>query len=88
VRFDRFPFFSLFEGIVISGLEGMAKPDREIFELLCHRFGLESRTTLFIDDTIANVQAATALGMATVHYESSAGLRDRLVELDLLSGGS
>jgi 2-haloacid dehalogenase len=88
VRFERFPFFGLFDGIVISGLEGVAKPDREIFELIIERFGLDAAATVFIDDKVGNLRPASALGMATVHYESSGGLRRSLRALGLLGGPS
>jgi 2-haloacid dehalogenase len=86
LRFERFEFFTLFDGIVISGQEGTAKPDRAIFELLCRRFELEPGKTLFIDDSLGNVRAASALGMATVHYRSPGDLRDCLRDLGLLPG--
>jgi 2-haloacid dehalogenase len=85
-RFKRFPFFGLFDGIVISGLEGVAKPDPEIFELLLDRFGLAPGATVFIDDNIGNLRPASDLGMATVHYESPDGLRRSLETLGLLPG--
>jgi 2-haloacid dehalogenase len=88
LRFERFPFFALFDGIVISGAEGMAKPDREIFELLLGRFDLTAGSTLFIDDNVGNIQAASALGMPTVHFESADALRRSLRAFGLLSGGS
>jgi len=88
LRYERFEFFGLFAGIVISGLEGVAKPDPEIFELLLDRFGLETATTLFIDDNIGNLQAASALGMATAHYESPDGLRRSLRAAGLVLGVS
>lgn len=87
LRFERFGFFGLFDGIVISGFERVAKPDREIFELLLDRFGLDAGTTLFIDDNIENLAPAQALGLATVHFRSSEGLRRSLRALDLLPGG-
>ena len=40
VRRARFPFMNWFDAHVISGLEGVAKPDRRIFEILLHRHGL------------------------------------------------
>jgi 2-haloacid dehalogenase len=87
LRYERYPFFTLFDGIVISGVEGMAKPDREIFELVLGRFGLRAESTLFIDDNAANIEAASALGMPTVHFESAAGLRRSLRGFGLLPGG-
>jgi 2-haloacid dehalogenase len=87
LRFERFEFFRQFAGIVISGVEGVAKPDREIFEILLERFGLDARTTLFIDDNEANLHPASALGMATVHYRSAEGLRRSLRSVDLQPAG-
>jgi 2-haloacid dehalogenase len=87
LRYERYPFFTLFDGIVISGLEGMAKPDREIFELLLGRFGLRAGSTLFIDDKVGNIEAASALGMPAALFESSDGLRRSLRALGLLPGG-
>jgi 2-haloacid dehalogenase len=86
LRFERFPFFGLFEGILISGQEGLAKPDDEIFELLIDRFGLNPSTTVFIDDNAGNLQPAAALGMPTILFQSPAGLRRSLCELGLLGG--
>ena len=40
IRRARYPFMGWFDGHVISGLEGVAKPDRRIFEILLHRHGL------------------------------------------------
>jgi hypothetical protein len=34
IRSARFPFMTWFDGHVISGLEGVAKPDHRIFEIL------------------------------------------------------
>ncbi len=65
----------------------MAKPDRQIFELLLGRFGLRAGSTLFIDDNRANIEAASALGMPVVHFESAAGLRRSLRAFGLLPGG-
>jgi 2-haloacid dehalogenase len=83
LRFEQFAFFRLFSGIVISGMEQMAKPDREIYELLLDRFGLESESTLYIDDNAGNLEPASALGMSTVHYQSPESLRRSLVDAGL-----
>src|SRR5262245_22157659 len=40
LRRSRYPFFRHFDGCVISGIEGMAKPDRRIFEMLLSRYDL------------------------------------------------
>lgn len=60
----RFDVFDLFDGIVVSGEIGMAKPEPAIFHHLLDRHGLAARECLFIDDAPANVAAARAIGMA------------------------
>ncbi|HEY7948154.1 MAG TPA: HAD family phosphatase [Acidimicrobiales bacterium] len=87
VRRRRFAFFDLFDGIVISGVEGVAKPDPVIFELLLRRYGLDAGATLFIDDNAENLAPASALGMSTVLFQSPEGLRRSLRHMDLLPAG-
>jgi 2-haloacid dehalogenase len=88
LRAARFDFFGQFTGVVISGQEKVAKPDREIFVLLLDRFGLDPATTLFIDDSIDNLRPAAELGMATVHFRSPQALRQALGSAGLLTAGS
>ena len=71
----HFPFLKSFEGIVVSGREGVLKPDLAIYELLCRRHGLEAADCLFIDDSAANVAAARAAGMRAHHFSRPEGLR-------------
>ena len=84
LRFRRFPFLGWFDGTVVSGLEGIAKPDPEIFLRLLDRFGLTGSRTLMIDDRLENLVVAEQLGMPTIHFHSSQQLRDRLESLWLL----
>jgi 2-haloacid dehalogenase len=77
-RLERYPFLSWFDGYVISGLEGVGKPDERIFRRLLERFGLEASRTLFIDDGAANVEAARSAGMRAVLFDSPDQLRARL----------
>ena len=85
-RRERYPFLRWFDGTVVSGFEGVAKPDPRIFELLLERFGLDPARTLLIDDSRTNVQAARAAGMQAVEFESPASLRRQLEGLGLLDG--
>ena len=80
----RFDFLDWFEGIVISGDVGVNKPDRRIFEHLVERFRLDPAATLFIDDSPANVRAATALGFRTIRFTDATALRLELVRVGLL----
>jgi len=78
LRRARYPFFDLFDGCVISGIEGVAKPDQQIFEILLERHQLDPRRTAFIDDSPRNIAAAQALGIEAVPFVSPAELRDDL----------
>ena len=83
-RRDRYPFLRWFDGTVVSGFEGVAKPDPRIFKLLLERFGLKAQTTLFIDDSAKNVAAARDVGMKAIKFESPEKLRECLEDAGLL----
>ncbi|WP_319633680.1 HAD family hydrolase [Pelagibius marinus] len=80
----RFPVFDRFSGLVISGEEGMKKPDRRIYELLIERFGLAPARTLFIDDRADNTQAARAAGWQALRFTSAGQLARDLEAVGLL----
>ena len=79
----RFPFLRGFEGVIVSGREGVTKPGAAIFRLLLERYGLAARDCVFIDDMPANVEAARALGFHALRYTDPATLRAELAELGL-----
>jgi 2-haloacid dehalogenase len=83
-RRDRFPFLRWFDGTVVSGFEGVAKPDPRVFKLLLERFGLNAAGTLFIDDSSTNVAAARSVGMQAIEFQSPSELRKRLDAAGLL----
>ena len=85
LRLRRFGFLRWFDGHVISGLEGMAKPDPRIYRLLLDRYRLAAGDTLFIDDRADNVAAARAVGMCAVRFESPQVLRAQLESIGLLA---
>ena len=74
-----FPFLEKFDGVVVSGLEGLVKPDPRIFQLFCDRYGLAPESCVFIDDNLTNTVAAGALGMKTVHFKSPEQCRSELI---------
>lgn len=83
---QRFPFLGWFEGILVSGDEGMAKPDPEIFRLMASRYHLTPARTVFIDDAEKNVKGAHAEGWQTIHFTGAEALLGELQELGLLGG--
>jgi 2-haloacid dehalogenase len=74
----RFPFFDRFRGVVVSGREGVLKPDRAIFDLLVKRYDLQAADCLFVDDSKANVAGAKAAGMEAHHFQGAEGLEAEL----------
>ena len=80
----EYPFFELFDGMVISGREGVVKPDRAIFDLLCEKYDVTPAQSVFIDDSDANIAAATILGFDALLFESPERLRQQLTYRDLL----
>ncbi len=81
----RFPFVEWFAGIVVSGAEGIRKPDPRIYRLLLERYGLRPEATAFVDDVAENVAAADSLSMVGLHFRGGSGLRQDLVRLGLLA---
>jgi 2-haloacid dehalogenase len=80
----RFPFFSHFRDIVISGEERLMKPDAAIYRLCLERTGLDAGACIFIDDSAANVAAAAAIGIDAILFESPEQLSQALAERGLL----
>lgn len=83
---SRFDFLDLFDGIVVSGEERVAKPDPAIFRILVERHALEPAATVFVDDKRDNIEAAEAAGLRGVLFTDPAALRDDLRRLGLLGG--
>jgi FMN phosphatase YigB (HAD superfamily) len=69
--FKSLPDLSVFETLVISAEEGVAKPAMEIYRRTLERVGVTAAQTMFIDDMEENVVAARSLGMAGVVFENT-----------------
>lgn len=78
IALRRFPFLAWFEGIVVSGHEQLIKPDPAIFRLLIDRYQLAPASTVFIDDSLRNVEASIKEGLLGIHFQGAADLRARL----------
>lgn len=69
---------------VVSGQEGMIKPDPRIFWLLCTRAGVAPQDCVFIDDGPHNVDGARAAGMDGIHFTGPDALAAVLSDRGLL----
>jgi 2-haloacid dehalogenase len=86
VAIETFGFLEHFEGIVVSGDEGVGKPDPALFQILLDRYGLVPDETVFIDDSPVNIEAAAGLGLVALHFSGPDALRADLSRLGLLGG--
>lgn len=80
----RVPQLKRFRAVVVSGAEGLVKPDTAIFKVLIGRFDLDPGRTLFIDDSLVNIEAAASAGMRTHHFQGAGRARAALVDHGLL----
>ncbi|GAB4093714.1 HAD family hydrolase [Flaviaesturariibacter terrae] len=74
-----FPFLAWFDGIILSGAEGLTKPEPNIYLRLLQRYGLKAEHCVFIDDKEVNIATAAALGMDAIHFKNPEGLCRDLV---------
>jgi 2-haloacid dehalogenase len=79
----RFDFLELFEDILVSGEERLAKPDPRVFALLTERSGLPPGACVFVDDKPENVEAARAAGLDGIVFVDDGTLREQLRERGL-----
>jgi 2-haloacid dehalogenase len=81
---ERFGILKRFSDIVVSGEEGIVKPDPAIYTLACLRAGVEPSEAIFIDDSPPNAAAATDAGLTGLTFISAEQLRAELVGLGVL----
>jgi epoxide hydrolase-like predicted phosphatase len=72
-----------FDVQMFSAEEGMKKPDPAFYNLCLDRLRVSASKTLFIDDTLVNVEAARQLGIPSIHYTNKQ--RD-MAEIERLLG--
>lgn len=75
---ERFEFFKVFDGIVVSGQEKMRKPSADFYQIILNRYQLDPGKTIFIDDSLRNVQGAEAVGITGIHFHNPSQLKDEL----------
>lgn len=81
---ENYDFFQLFDGkIVVSGTEKLIKPDPEIWYVLLERYNLKPQESVFIDDSLKNIETARSLGFETVHITTETNLEKELIDLGI-----
>lgn len=77
----KFTWLQWFDGILVSGQEGMRKPFPEIYELLISRYNINKDKTVFIDDSVDNIEGGEAVGLKGIHFKNSEILIRQLSDL-------
>ena len=67
----KLPVDEIFEVVVDSAFVGIRKPERRIYELTLEQLGASPEAAVFIDDAEINCEAARALGMQAVLFDST-----------------
>jgi putative hydrolase of the HAD superfamily len=70
----QFAWIKDFDFVTFSGEVRLIKPDAAIYEHTLRGLGVQASEALFLDDREANVQAAQALGIRALRFQSAAKL--------------
>lgn len=74
-------FLPLVDGVVFSYEELVIKPDREIYDIICTRYGINPAEAVFLDDTERNIIAAREYGLHGIVFRNYEQGRSELEEL-------
>lgn len=69
-RFETGELDKYFDQVVASGDIGYAKPEAVAYEITADRLGVRCDECLFVDDREVFCEAARAVGMQAIHYQS------------------
>lgn len=71
-------FLKEMDGGIMSYREGMIKPNREIYQLLCDRYNINPKEAVFLDDNAANIKGAREFGLNAIHFKSYEQAKEEL----------
>ena len=75
---EHFGILQMIDRYVVSGAEGLVKPDHRLFQVLLDRYSLKAEECIFIDDNPDNVAAARDMGMEGIVFTDADTLRKQL----------
>ena len=81
----NFPFFSTFDGYILSYQHGAMKPDAKLYEVVERICGRQGEEILYLDDRLENVEAGAARGWQIILQESPEKTIPELQKLGLPS---
>lgn len=81
---ENFEFLHWFEGIVVSGIEKVRKPDPEFYQRLFDRYSVHPSRAILIDDNLKNVEGAEKLGLGGIHFHTPELLKEELRKREII----
>lgn len=84
IAYEKYDFFELLNGIVVSGDEKLIKPDPKLYQVLLDRYNLKANESLFIDDNLKNIETAQKMGFHTIHLTEDTDLEKEVKDMKLL----
>lgn len=82
---NNFPFFSNFDGYILSYEHGAMKPGAKLYEVVERASGCRGSEILYLDDRPENVEAGAARGWQVILQENPDKTRAGLTALGLLN---
>lgn len=80
---EKYDFWELFDGSVVSDDVHLLKPQPEIYLHLLDTYQLTAQECVFTDDVSRNIRGCEAVGIHGIVFENSTQLETRLHELGL-----
>jgi len=74
---------NFFDAATFSCLEGITKPDPEIYKIALNKLNLEPKQAVFIDDQIKNIRGAQNIGIYTILYQNTKQLERDLYSINI-----
>ncbi len=73
-------FFKEFNGATVSSYCKLLKPEKEIYQEIIRKFNLIPEETLFIDDTLVNIEMCEIFGIRGLHLKKEDELNRKIEE--------
>ncbi|WP_459836422.1 HAD family hydrolase [Clostridium carnis] len=73
---NKYEFFSIFYGGIVSYRENLIKPEKEMYEKILENYNIKANESIFIDDVKENIDGAKDIGFNTILFTSP----DKLIE--------
>ena len=78
---EALDFLPYTDGGILSYLDKVIKPEKEIYDLLLSRYELKAEECVFLDDTLKNVEAARKYGFYGICFKTKEQAEEELKAL-------